>query len=178
MSDNNELDKMTERYYDEIYKYCSRRTNNEQDALDITQIVFTILIEHYGKEEINNVKHWLLVVAKNQVNQYYRDTYQNRRYIVDNELEENLQTASYNPFEEISEQELEKMKKVIERSLDKHEQELYQAAFIEKKDYGDVAEQLNISQPTLRKRISRLKIKIKDMIKKTLYCLSLLLIIK
>ena len=178
MKGNKKLDEITQKYYLDIYKYCLRRTNNEHDALDITQNVFMILLEKYDNEEILDVKRWLMAVAKKQVERYFRDMYKTRSLIIDNELEEDIQTASYNPFEEISEQELEQMILEVNSSLDEQELILYEAVFVKMIDYPNLAEQLNISQPALRQRVSRLKKKIKDMIQIMLNCLSLLLAFK
>lgn len=172
------LDEITQKYYLTVYKYCLRRTKNMHDALDITQNVFMILLEKYDNEEILDVERWLMAVAKKRVDRYFRDMYKTRSVLIDNELEENIQTASYNPFDDYTEEELEQMIVDINSSLDEQEQKLYEAAFVKKVDYTEIAAQLNISPPALRKRISRLKKKIKDMIQLILNCLCLLLIFK
>ena len=178
MKGNEKLDEITQKYYLTIYKYCLRRTKNMHDALDITQNVFMILLEKYDNEEILDVERWLMAVAKKRVDRYFRDMYKTRSVLIDNELEENIQTASYNPFDDYTEEELEQMIVDINSSLDEQEQKLYEAAFVKKVDYTEIATQLNISPPALRKRISRLKKKIKDMIQLILNCLCLLLIFK
>ena len=178
MKDNEKLNEITEKYYLTIYKYCLRRTNNEHDALDITQNVFMILLEKYDNEEILDVKRWLMAVAKKRVERYFRDMYKTRSMFIDDELEEDIQSASYNPFEEFSEEEFEKMIVDINSSLDEQEQKLYEAAFVKKVDYSEIASQLNISATALRQRISRLKKKIKEMIQMMLNCICLLLILK
>ena len=35
-----QLEKITYKYYDEIYNYCRRRVKSENDASDLTQTVF------------------------------------------------------------------------------------------------------------------------------------------
>lgn len=178
MKGNEKLDEITQKYYLTIYKYCLRRTKNKHDALDITQNVFLILLEKYENEEILDIERWLMSVAKKRIYRYFRDMYKTRSIFIDNELEENIKTASYNPFEEYTEKEIKQMIVEINSSLDEQEQKLYEAAFVKKVDYTEIAAQLNISPPALRKRISRLKKKIKDMIQIILNCICLLLIIK
>lgn len=43
------LGRIAELYYDEIFKFCYRRVNNQDEAYDITQDTFLALIDSYKK---------------------------------------------------------------------------------------------------------------------------------
>lgn len=167
-----ELNTLTKKYYDNIYTYCCRRINDADDAFEITQTVFLSLCKNYEKGDIVDVERWLMQAAKNQVSQYYRDKYKNSNMLVCEELEDNRITASYDFFENIIDEEFEKIIKIVMDSLSDEERRLYDSVYGENKiDYNAISNDLNISQATLRKRISRLKKKIKIKIKNILYCL-------
>lgn len=64
-----------ERYADRIYAYCARRTENTQEAEDLTSQVFVQAIK--GLHTFNAVENgvfsaWLFTIARNTVLQYYR----------------------------------------------------------------------------------------------------------
>lgn len=168
---SSELDKITEEYYNIVYAYCLSRMRNVDEAMEITQTVFLSLCKNYKNGKINNAERWLMKTAQNQVAQYLRDKYKKQSMYISEEIDDERINASYNPFEEISEEEIENILNCVIDSLTTEEHYLYESYYGKNKvDKKVLADTLKISEPTLRKRLSRLKSKIIAGIKGLLYC--------
>ena len=63
-----------EAHYKQIYNYISLRINNHWDTGDLVSQVFEKLIEKYPsyRPDRGNLEAWLMGLAKNTVNDYYR----------------------------------------------------------------------------------------------------------
>lgn len=63
-----------ETHYKQIYNYISLRINNHWDTGDLVSQVFEKLIEKYPsyRPDRGNLEAWLMGIAKNTVNDYYR----------------------------------------------------------------------------------------------------------
>ncbi|HAQ40407.1 MAG TPA: RNA polymerase subunit sigma-24 [Clostridiales bacterium] len=63
-----------EAHYKQIYNYISLRINNHWDTGDLVSQVFEKLIEKYPsyRPDRGNLEAWLMGIAKNTVNDYYR----------------------------------------------------------------------------------------------------------
>lgn len=67
---NDELSKIYNIYYIQIFKFIFSRINNYEESEDITQETFLKLIQNNYKKE--NIKAWLFIVAKNIIIDKYR----------------------------------------------------------------------------------------------------------
>lgn len=161
--------------YENIYYYCRIRME-EQDAKDITQEVFLALLDSYKKVEFERVRQWLYNTAYYMVVDYYKEKERRKRHFLSLEAVAGMQDPTARFIEELVEENLPEnvfseeqifdcRAKVLMRLSDR-ERELYENVFVEKKSYAGLAEQLGISESTLRKRISRLTFKIRKIVKK------------
>lgn len=170
-----DMEKVAEEYYDRIYEYIYRRVSSKDVVRDLTQEVFLALCESKNRDTIHDVAGWLYAVAQKRIALHFRHKQSKSNHETMTELDETLITVSYDPFSEYSDEEYENMHQEVLASLTDSEAALYDAVYKEKLGYETIAEQQNISEETLRKRISRLKRKIKQAIHKVLYCWTLMM---
>ncbi|MCI8388615.1 MAG: sigma-70 family RNA polymerase sigma factor [Clostridiales bacterium] len=157
-SDN--LNEIIEQYYSDIYKYCRRRIDNVNDAYDVTQDVFLALCESWETVAPEKMQAWLLRVAKFKVDDFYRETGKIRKNFILDELDEQIHGALTNPFDELSDAEIDEIKANILGALDADELLLYHGAIGKKPDYTALSAENNVSEATMRQRVSRLKLKL------------------
>ena len=111
------LGRIAELYYDEIFKFCFRRVNNQDEAYDITQDTFLALIDSYKKIEPEKVRKWLYETAKNKIADHYRTKNKKSEY---EEESDALDTMSCSLYDAISDNHIEQLKqKIISRLLHK-----------------------------------------------------------
>ncbi len=166
---------IAEKYYDEIYKYCFNHVNSEHDAYDLTQEVFLALGSSFETIEYKYIRQWLYSTAHNIVVDYYKHKRRDTENVIP--LDEALDKVESVPDtsdeisdeDNIDEEETEKYKSMILEKLTPTERRLYDEAFVRKTSYGDIAAMYGINETALRKRISRLRIKIIKIVKKLLY---------
>ena len=170
-----DMDQIVEKYYDRIYKYIYFHIDDKDLARDLTQEVFLAMCEQIEREPIEDFQIWLYQVAKKRLALHFRNAYQKMPYVDVDALDETVINVSYDPFAEYSDDEIEAVKQDILSSLTDSESALYHAVYESNMDYPSIAKEQNISEATLRKRISRMKKKIELAIKKILYCLSLMI---
>ena len=65
------LNTIVSRYYDDIYRFCLYLTGQEADSYDITQDVFLRFIKYVDSYEHNNLKGYLLIIARNLCRDYF-----------------------------------------------------------------------------------------------------------
>lgn len=181
MIDKKTADAIAVKYYDEVYKFCfSHLGCNENEAGDITQDVFLIFQQKCEVLEDKNIKAWLIKTAKNKVHEYYRTT--KKKDILtdfdDNAIayDEDEIFALFDEYFPLSDEEIEKHKAIVLKSLTKNEQELYTKIFVEKKKYKEIAEELNTTEKAISTRALRLRNKIKMLAKLMLTSVGQLII--
>lgn len=60
------MDEIYEQYYDKIYNFAIKKTNNKEDALDLTNDVFLAIFEYLGKGiKINKMENLIWKIAYN-----------------------------------------------------------------------------------------------------------------
>ncbi len=68
-------------YYPDIYKFCCARCRNADDAQDITQETFALLIEKFDELHFENIDSWLFSVANNKVKEYFKQLKKDKNFI-------------------------------------------------------------------------------------------------
>lgn len=71
--DREALGMVVERYYDDIYRFCLYMIHDENDAYDLTQEVFLKFIKYGSSYQHNNLKGYLLTIARNICFNYFRN---------------------------------------------------------------------------------------------------------
>ena len=148
------LGRIAELYYDEIFKFCFRRVDNQDEAYDITQDTFLALIDSYKKIEPEKVRKWLYETAKNKIADHYRTKNKRSEY---EEESEALDTMSCSLYDAISDNHIEQLKQKIISDLSEEELELDKDFYINNMSYEDLGEKYNVKKYVMYKRVSRLK---------------------
>lgn len=151
------LNKIAELYYDEIFKFCLRRMQNENEAYDVTQDVFLALIDSYSKINPEKVRKWLYETTKNKIADYFWIKKKKIEY-----EQKSLGEGVYSLYDTISGEHIEHLKQTIISELSKEELELYKNHFIKNMNYEELCEKYNVKKDVMYKRISRLKSLLKE----------------
>ena len=157
-------------YYDEIFSFCySNAKFNKYDAEVLTQDVFLLFQEKCNDLNDDEIKHWLMVVAKNKTKEYYREKKKDMSVL---SLDEAVFEIAENDIQKMFEDNLpdndedtEKYIKILLKALTPKERDLYHKMFVEKKTYKQIAEETNTNESTVASRARRLKIRIRAIIK-------------
>ena len=67
------LNQIAEKYYDDIYRFCCYQTGSSQDAYDLAQETFLRFIHSVGHYRFQNLKGYLLTIARNLCIDYFRE---------------------------------------------------------------------------------------------------------
>ncbi len=160
--------------YDAIFKYCRRRVNKEEDAYDLTQTVFTALVESFDRINHESCRQWLYNTANNKVIDFYRKNKRRSQHMSDDEYDDERIGAIVDPFEALNEHNFENNIEAILGRLSELERELcedilkYSQGLL---TYAQIAEKNSCSETVIRKRVSRLKSKVAKIIGEFLYML-------
>lgn len=170
------IESVSNTYYDNIYKYCRRRVNDDADSFAVTNDVFIALIEQWTTINIEYLEGWLYKTAKFKVADYFKAQNKAQNNYADIENYENSIDLSYDMPDFTSDYDLEKYHQTILNTLSEKDRELYEDHFIRKLSYQQMSEKYNKSEGALRTSVSRISYKIKQMIKDILsICLILIL---
>ena len=144
-------------YWDDVYKFQLKRTNNEIDAEDIT-------IESFAKafEKINTYNHkyvfktWLITISKNlHIDQLRK----NKNKFDLNQLNENIQIQESSPSPEdnlINEQKLKSLKSKI-NTLKPHYKEVIELKCFNELSYKEISIKLNQPINNIKVKVLRAK---------------------
>lgn len=144
-------------YWEDVYKFQLKRTNNEIDAEDIT-------IESFAKafEKINTYnqkyifKTWLITISKNlHIDQLRK----NKNHFDLNQLNENIQIKESSPSPEdnlINEQKLKSLKSKINK-LKPHYKEVIELKCFNELSYKEISIKLNQPINNIKVKVLRAK---------------------
>ncbi len=145
---------------DAIFRFCYFKTGDRETAKDLTQDVFIKVYNHLNKEEIQNEKSFIYMIAKNTVIDFWRK----KKSVPESSLPEGF-------FESISDTDnTESMSdySVFLSLLDKlspADREAIILRYVEDMSSKDMAELLGERENTILVRISRAKEKLKELLK-------------
>lgn len=83
----------------------------------------------------------------------------------------------YDPYNEIKDEDIERLVKSITDKLDTEDRNLYIDRFVNKTDYNVLADKYTVSEQAMRKRVSRLRARILKIIHELLGMIIMLIII-
>jgi len=164
-----------ERYFDDIYRYCYYRNNNDQySAEEATKLTFDVVwrdwetVKEYPQERF---MAWLYGVAKNKINEVRRDQPPTTeslseewcRALID---EQSLYKES--PDEEEEHRLFMEYIKQIRLRLKPKEWSLFRMRVVEKMSHREIGESLGISENAAKLRWGRLEEKLRPIVAKIL----------
>ena len=149
-------ERIAEKYYPDIYKFCCAKCRNENVAQDITQETFLLFINKFDELTDINIRSWLLSVANNKLREYFRKSQIENTFVCVDNVE--ISTFDSYEYDKIDVDELfDDVQKKILNILNDKEKELFIKLYIEKENIDLIAKELDITYGNLRTRKSRLK---------------------
>ncbi|MDD6800018.1 MAG: sigma-70 family RNA polymerase sigma factor [Firmicutes bacterium] len=161
-----EIEEITNRHYDDIYKFCVSKTKDIDVASDITQEAFLALFKKADKLRNINIRAWLYKTAGIQIKAYFRNQKHENEQLPLEDCEDMETTQGV--AETISEEEFEalltKAQKKILSVLTEDEKKVFIKLYIEKKTVRVVSEELGITENNVYVKSHRIKKKSKKII--------------
>ena len=144
-------------YWDDVYKFQLKRTNNEIDAEDITIKSFAKAFEKINTYNNKYVfKTWLITISKNlHIDQLRK----NKNKFDLNQLNENIQIKENSPSPEdnlINEQKLKSLKSKINK-LKPHYKEVIELKCFNELSYKEISIKLNQPINNIKVKVLRAK---------------------
>ena len=166
-----EIDEFVSNNYDLIWTAAYCLTNRSRDSADeITQEVFLLLVKKWDSLKKDNIKAWLLAATRNKALEYFRTEKKQRGGItipIDSEVVSEIPT--FDSSFDLSDNEIQKIKKDLLRTLTEEERQLYNAYYEKKFSYDDIVKLYSLPLFTARSKIWRIKNKLyKELMKKGL----------
>ena len=183
----NAFEQLAEKYYTKIYNYALRVLKNEQDAFDASQdaLIKAYLNIKKFKEEANFFT-WLFRITVNTCNDYHKKNKKRSTLSLSDSHEESKTTLQIeDKTQNIEEQILKaERKSLLYKAIDTLPEIHRQMIFlrdIENFTYEEIAEITNLPLGTLKSKISRARIKLKELLlknKELFICFTVILIRK
>ncbi len=149
------------KYFEQIYRYCYQRLDNEDVAKDITSSVFYKAITNLKKYKYKGVPFgsWLFRIAMSEVYQALKDKSNERTLNISTiDFKEILDQNGNN--EALDEAEKLKLKRAL-KTLKKEEVELIQLRFFENRSFKEIAEILDLKENNAKVKAHRILGKLK-----------------
>lgn len=155
------FEQIYEKYYFDVFRFFVKRTENHQEAEDLTGDVFLYCYKNYNRYDPQKsaISTWLFLVAKSMLKTYYRDRKQNLDI---SDFEEWLIADDVDISRSVY---IEQLRSFLADQI-RHLPEKYQQAiimrFFQEKDFDEIAQALNLSQGNVRVIITRAIAKLKQ----------------
>lgn len=174
MFDNDKYESIVNKYSQTLYKYCYIRLNKDSDLTEETlNDVFRVFYQKWDSLEIGeNIGAYLFRVAdmcinnaRRSYNRYYSHNESYESIMAEKRSESAMHFDEYFKDDRFSEEEhIER----IRQSLTKEDRDLFTDRYIEKKTLQEISESRGVPYSTLRYRLMKLDIAVKNIIKKIL----------
>lgn len=142
------------RYYDPIFRFIFRRTNEEELTADICSQVFLKALQRLNSYSFKGVPFsaWLYRIASNEIAQHYRASQKNR--VV------SMEESSFSDMiDELDEQDTEGLRQQLLQTLDQLREgdlQLIELRFFEQRSFREVAEIAGITENNAKVRTYRI----------------------
>ncbi|MEO0468669.1 MAG: sigma-70 family RNA polymerase sigma factor [Bacteroidota bacterium] len=153
-----------ERYYEQIFLFVFKRVSDEDVCGDVTSQVFLKAMTHLDRYQFKGVPFsaWLYRIAINEVNQYFRDTKNQRTISMErSQLMDMVEEVA----EESSEEAVQKMLAVLQ-DLSPAEVQMIELRFFEKMPFKEIAALFGITENNAKVKMYRLLGKLKKLMGK------------
>lgn len=144
-------------FWVDVFSFVMNRVKDENDADEITVSVFSKVLNKLDLFDPNfQFKTWVLTIAQNTIIDFWRR--KNRENEDASDGLENVKNEFARSPEElmISEEDQQKIIKIIE-TMDAKNQDIIRLRFFEEKSIKEIAEELNLSVANTKVRIMRAK---------------------
>lgn len=136
------FNELYERYSQRVFSFLNKKVRNQADGEDLLQKVF---IKIHESKHLYNEKYkfeqWLFVIARSQAIDHFRSTSRYNKRLT--EINVSSVDDSHDEMLDLSHLELD-------------QQELLEMKFIDELSYQEISKIVNLSEVSLRKKVSRL----------------------
>lgn len=156
LSMQNQITNIYNQYMADIYRYCFARLENKEQAEDITAETFVTLLTVKDITQIENIKFWLIGVARNKLIDKYRKAEARLSSDMDLETAEIIGLTEKETLEEIQiEAELLEEIKHELQTLDEITREILVLRHWEDFKFNEIAEMFMVSESTIKSKYYR-----------------------
>lgn len=144
-------------FWVDVFSFVMNRVKDENDADEITVSVFSKVLNKLDLFDPDfQFKTWVLTIAQNTIIDFWRKQSRQNEDTSDN-LHNHKNEFAKSPEElMISEEDQQKIVKIIE-TMDAKNQDIIRLRFFEEKSIKEIAEELNLSVANTKVRIMRAK---------------------
>ncbi|UZR93903.1 RNA polymerase sigma factor [Chondrinema litorale] len=155
-----------EKYYKEIFIYINKRIDNLSISSDLASQVFLKAMTHLPKYQFKGFpfSSWLYKIATNQVNQYFRNS-KNQRVISIDDFYVNKIFSELEDRQDIKQKEQTPLLVQLLNMLDESELQILELRFFEEKAFKEVAYILDITENNAKVKTYRIIEKLKKIAK-------------
>ncbi|MDN5212582.1 sigma-70 family RNA polymerase sigma factor [Fulvivirgaceae bacterium BMA12] len=157
--DPEKFDKLYDRYFEGIFSFVFRRTDDEGVAADITSQTFLAALQSIKKYRFKGLPFsaWLYKIAANQVNKYYRTTKKNVIFSLEESLIGKLMVETN---EDTNEEQISLLVAHL-KQLPTEDVMVLELRFFEEKSFKEIAYILEITESGAKMRTYRAVNKLK-----------------
>ncbi|MDH4089052.1 MAG: sigma-70 family RNA polymerase sigma factor [Cyclobacteriaceae bacterium] len=142
-----------EKYFDRIFQYVFRQTDDEELTADLCSQTFLIALKNLDRYEFRGVPFsaWLYRIASNEVNKHYRKLKKNKVFSIEElRIRELIEQTETDWDEEIIQRLMNYLKDLPTEML-----EVLELRFFEDRDFKDIAFILGITESGAKMRAYR-----------------------
>ena len=146
-----------DQYVRRVYRYCYNRTNDKQDAEDLTAQIFMTALESLPRyRQDGHFAAWLFSIARHKVADFHRRT-------PHLSLDETLLPPVYTDLQEGVEksQSRERLLQLLQ-TLAEDEQELIRLRYVAELSFADIARALRKNEDAVKKMLYRMIARLKS----------------
>lgn len=157
------FDEVLDEYYRYILKFVAKQVTNIEDAKDLTQEIFIKAYNNYSKYDMNkaSVKTWLFAIANNQIINFWKSSYFNKRYTFEYDFDK-LQGSDDLLETIIQEEDIRVILTLMKKTLNKRNFRIMNLYFFSELSSKEISEILEMNQKTVSNVISLSIKKIKE----------------
>ena len=151
--DTRAFGELYEKYFDRIFNYIFRQTDDEDLTADLCSQTFLLALKNLDKYEFRGVPFsaWLYRIASNEVNKHYRKQKNDKVFSLEEiRVRELFEMANENWNEELIRQLIQYLKQLPTEML-----EVLELRFFEDKDFREIAYILDITESGAKMRTYR-----------------------
>ncbi|MEO9965198.1 MAG: sigma-70 family RNA polymerase sigma factor [Reichenbachiella sp.] len=149
------------RYYESIFRYVFRKTDDEDVAADLTSKVFMNAMNAIHKFEYRGVPFgaWLYRIAANEANKYFRESKRQLLALEDHKVRMVMNCGN---LEEADAEQKQKVLAELIRELDDEEIQILELKFFENKNFKEIAFILEKKESAVKMKMYRSLNKLKE----------------
>ncbi len=154
------------KYYDAVRSNALHATRSENAAADVTQSVFTLLVERWDSLDHSRIGGWIFAALRRKLLEYFRKAAKDGAVLsLDDAEDADEQLSSEDVYFDLSDSEIDAVKERVLSVLSEEERKIYDAYFTEGRSYEDICAVYSLSYSAASSRVMRIRRKLEKSIK-------------